>query len=122
MSDFRFITNFVCPHCSSKPKAPAYAEELSSGDAFQCECKRTKLIHFRRSDSLIVNYSDSLTIQIHVDANESIFQIIEPSQEQPPPGMDYAANVVCSLNSIPEFVKPTIQDTIIFLETLVTFK
>lgn len=121
MNAFYFIKHFVCPHCFSSPKRENSNKFDLPTTEFVCNCEKTKCISYKYSDSLLIDYSESLRVAIHVGANDTLFQLVEPNDEQPPPGMDFKPEVMLTYHFIPDFVKDSIQSTIVFLETLVTF-
>ena len=115
MNVFRFVRNYVCPHCNQKPSIPTSSEHITASIK-ECKCGKTQLMDYPRSEMLIVNFSGDLQVQIAVDANESLFRLMDISEKQPIPLID-------QYNEIPDFYsKTSVQSAIVFLETLVTFK
>ncbi len=114
MNVYRFIKNFICPFCNKAPKNHIPESEHVTGSEYACSCRKTKLIDYPRSEMLIVTYHESLEVRIAVDAKESIFQLIDPSD---------AKGLLCYYNEIPHFYdRPSVEAAICFLETMVTFQ
>lgn len=115
MNVYRFIKDFICPYCNKAPNINKVEEHVTA-TIKMCNCTRTKYYDYPRSEMLSVNYSPNLKVEIAVRANESFFTIRDCS--------DVNAQLLLEhYNYIPEFYKKkTVEDVIIFLETLVTFK
>ena len=111
---YKFVKNFVCPFCNKSPNIHIPESEHITASRYDCPCSNTRLIQFPRSDTLEITYHESLEVRIHVDANESIFQLFNPQDNR---------NLLGLHNEILKFYERTTpQAAIIFLETLVTFQ
>lgn len=114
MNVYKFVKNYVCPHCNNKPNIPKHEEHITASIK-ECPCHKTQILDYPRSEMLVVNLSKELQVQIAVDANESLFRLMDISDGKAFPLLD-------KYNEIPHFYDKSIPSAIIFLETLVTFQ